>query len=263
LTLRIWQQSSLDVTRLPGYAGFMREHVGNVCAPDVVVDIHGVETGALATDEYFRYSGHYEHLKVVQIIENALRAEREGYDAVAISCFLDSGLEAAREALSIPVVSSMEVMLEVAAKCGRAVALVTRANHMTDRVDALIRQYNRQHLIVAHVALDVPMSLPALDRAYGGSQSLVDQFRQQASGLVRAGADVIIPAEGVLNTVLVKNGLLEVDGVPVLDSYGILLAYAEMLVRMRRASHRRMKERAPEEIAARLRNATAALLVRH
>lgn len=263
MTLRIWQQSSLDIKRLPGYAGFMREHAGSVCASDVTVDVHGIETGTLTDDEYFKYGGHWEHLKVTQIIENALRAEREGYDAVAISCFLDSGLEEAREALSIPVVSSMEVMLEVAAKCGRAVALVTRASHMTDRVGALIRQYNRQHLVVAHAPLDIPMSLLALEEAYAGSQTFVDRFKQQASGLVQGGADVIIPAEGVLNTVLIRNRVLEVDGAPVLDSYGILLAYAEMLVRMRRRDeHARRKEGVPEEIAARLRSATASLLAR-
>ena len=261
--MRIWQQSSLDISRLPGYAGFMGRHVGNVCSPDVEVETHGIETGTLTREEYFKYSGYGEHLKVVQIIENALRAEREGCDAVAISCFLDSGLEEARAALSIPVVSTFETVLEVAARTGNAVALVTRASHMNDRINELIRRYGHQRMVVDHVTLDFPMSLLELEAAYQGSREFVEQFRRQAQSLIRAGADVIVPAEGVLNTVLVENGVVEVDGVPVIDSYGTLMAYAEMMVRLRRRQGATRKgDKPPEQVAAQLRTATAALLVR-
>lgn len=66
-----------------------------------------------------------------------------------------------------------------------------------------------------------------------GSQEFIDSFIGQARSLIRFGVDVIIPAEGVLNTVLVHNKVSEVDGVPVLDSYGALLGMAQMLVGLR------------------------------
>lgn len=261
--MRIWQQSSLDITRLPGYAQFMSRHVGKVCAPDVTVETHGIETGALTREEYFKYSAYGEHLKVTQIIENSLHAERQGCDAVAISCFLDSGLEESRAAVSIPVVSTFETVLEVAARTGKAVALVTRGSHMNMRINELIHRYGHRQLVVDHVTLDFPMSLLALEAAYHGSREFVEQFRLQARKLIRAGADVIVPAEGVLNTVLVENGVVEVDGVPVIDSYGTLMAYAEMMVRLRRRQGAvRKDDQVPQQVAAQLREATAALLVR-
>lgn len=73
-------------------------------------------------------------------------------------------------------------------------------------------------------------------RAFAGSPGLVQRFSRQAARMVASGADVIIPAEGVVKTVLVRNSLREVEGTPVLDSYGALLAFAEMLVQLRRRS---------------------------
>lgn len=79
---------------------------------------------------------------------------------------------------------------------------------------------------------------------------------------MRRGA-LAVPAEGLLNTVLVRSGVHEIDGVPVLDSYAALLAHAEMLVRLRRASGRpRRHERIPQPIDDQLRRATAAMLLR-
>ena len=47
---------------------------------------------------------------------------------------------------------------------------------------------------------------------------------------------MIIPAEGVLNTALMRRGVKTLAGVPVMDAYGTLLCYAEMLVRLQRVS---------------------------
>ena len=263
MTTRIWQQSSLDLSQLPGYAAALREHRCGACGPETVIDVHGVETGNWLAGDYFKYSSHSNHLKVTQIIENAMCAEREGYDAVAISCFLDSGLEDARDALDIPIVSSLETTLEIASKLGHSFALITRAKHMNARVRALIRQYKYEDRVAVLTPLDFSMSLPELDKAFAGSQEFIDRFTRQASELIRSGVDVIIPAEGVLNIVLVRNGVREIDGIPVLDSYGALLAYAEMLVRIRRCSTPELKrEKVPEQVADQLRRATSAVLLR-
>ena len=67
------------------------------------------------------------------------------------------------------------------------------------------------------------------------TQSITDLTKLPGC-LVEAGVDVIIPAEGVINTVLVRNQVQQAAGVPVLDSYGALVAFAEMLVQLRRRS---------------------------
>ena len=263
MATRIWHQSYLDLAQLPGYAAMLAEHGGSVCGSDTIVDLHGVETGDWPPGEYVKYSGQGNHLKVAQIVENAIRAEREGYDAVALSVFLDPGLEDARSLLNIPVVSALETALEVASKLGRSFALITRAKWMNPRVAALVRQYRYDDRVAALTSLDFPMRLDELDAVCAAPGEFIDRFVRQASALIRSGVDVIIPAEGLLNTVLVRSGVREIEGVPVLDSYGALLAHAEMLVRIRRCSGpTTTPDGVPEQVADQLRSATAAMLLR-
>lgn len=237
---RIWLQSFTDLTQLPGYARMLAEHAERVCHSDTTVDIFGVRPGTypegVAPIEALRYPS-IRHLLDLQVIENALRAEREGYDAVAISCFYDPGLEAARSSVGIPVAGICESTLLVARSVGRSFALVGLDEANAAFLRDLVRHYGLQDSLARVVALDPPVTEPELDQAFAGSSEFVRRFeescRRQA---VLADADVLIPAEGVLNTALVHNEVQEVDGLPVLDAYTILLSYAEMLVNLRRTT---------------------------
>ena len=50
-------------------------------------------------------SNNVKYLHLAQVIENAIKAEREGYDAFVIGHFQDAGLYEARSAVGIPVVA--------------------------------------------------------------------------------------------------------------------------------------------------------------
>jgi len=234
--VRIWHQSMTDLTRLPGYEAMLRDHATRVCDPGTSVDLHGVLPGTypvgVAPIEMGR-SRWSAHLRAIQVVENALRAEREGYDAVAISSFVDPGMEEARSVVDIPVLGSLETALLLSSTVGRAFGLLALEESMAYRLRKLIRSYGFEDRVVSVAALDPPLNEHQLDKAFAGSPEFLDSFTGQARSLIRLGVDVIIPAEGVLNTVLVHNKVSEVDGVPVLDSYGALLGMAQMLVRLR------------------------------
>lgn len=235
--MRIWHQSYTDLTRLPGYAGMMAKHASKVCDPTTQVDLHGIAPGSLpegvppVTSIGFR---HARQLIDLQIIENAVIAEREGYDAVAISCFLDPGLEEARSLVDIPVVSSCEAALLMSSLVGRSFGLIALDRAMADHVRTLVARYGFHARVATVETLDPPMDEHQLDSAFADSTAFVSGFEIQARRLIAAGADVIIPAEGVLNTALVSNGVRQFDGVPVLDSYGTLLMLTETIVRLRK-----------------------------
>lgn len=59
-----------------------------------------------------------EVLAAPGVVEAALLAEAEGEDAVVIDCMLDPGLDAAREAVNIPVIGCGETALLAAARTG-------------------------------------------------------------------------------------------------------------------------------------------------
>ena len=239
MAIRIWHQSYTDLTRLPGYAAMLQEHALRICGPETVVDLHGVTPGTypegMAPIEMVGYA-YANHLVFIQIVENAIRAEREGYDAMAISCFVDPGLEIARSMVDIPVVSSCEAALLVSATIGRSPGLLTLDEIMAKEVRRLVAHYGYGDRVLEVAPMDPPLNEFQLDRAFAGSQEFVQEFTRQANHLIDRGADVIIPAEGVLNTVLVRNSVRSIGGTPVLDSYGSLLAFAEMLVQLRRRS---------------------------
>jgi len=256
---RIWHQSFLDLAQLPGYAALLDQHGRSVCGPETIVDLHGVETGEWPSGDYPKYSGQGQHLKVLQIIENAIRAQREGYDAFALSVFLDPGLHEARMLVGIPVVSALESALEVASKMGHCIGLITRSSWMNPQVEALVRRYGYADRVGALTALSHPVGLDELEKVSASPQAFISRFVEQASALVRNGVDVIVPAEGLLNTVLIRNGVREIEGIPVIDSYGVLLAAAEALVRIRRAgaSPAGKGEAPPQHVFEALRRATA------
>ena len=237
--MRIWHQSYTDLTRLPGYAGMLAEHARASSGPDTVVDLHGLRPGTypegmppVAMVGYL----YAMHLADMQVIENIIAAERQGYDAVAISCFLDPGLEEARSMVDIPVVSSCETSLLMSSLVGRSFGFLTLDGTMAGYLRKLVARYGCAGRVKIVEAMDPPIDEHELDCAFAGSPEFVDRFSQQAHRLVAAGADVIIPAEGVLNLALVRNGVKAVAGAPVLDSYGSLLALAETMVGLRRRS---------------------------
>lgn len=268
---RIWHQSMTDLERLPGYKTMLAEHALRVGNGLLQVDLHGVlpETyppgvAPVALTKY-RWA---HHLVFDQFVENAVRAEIEGYDAVAISCFVDPGLELARSAVDIPVVSSCETALLVSAAIGHSFGLITIDPAMVRIVGELVSKYGFANRVRFIESLDPPMDEFVLDQAFQGIGPLVPSFSAQARRLIaQHDVDVVIPAEGVLNTMLVRNGIREIDGVPILDSYGALLQMAEMMVRLRHTtglgpSRRLCYAKPPPDLMSPLRRLTAGVLER-
>lgn len=58
------------------------------------------------------------------IVRKVEAAEKDGYDAVVISCMMDPGVKASKEAVSIPVVGTREASYAVASILGDKVATV-------------------------------------------------------------------------------------------------------------------------------------------
>lgn len=266
---RIWHQSMTDLDRLPGYRAALAEHAGRVGAGDFEVTLHGIrpETypDGVAPVALTRYPWAH-HLIFDQIVENAVRAQAQGYDAIAISCFVDPALALVRSAVDIPVVSSCETALQVASTVGTAFGLITIDRSMVRVLRELVAAYGCAGRVLAIESLDPPVDEFELDEAFRGRGPLVERFRAHARALMqRHDIDVLIPAEGVLNTMLARNAVRDVDGVPVLDSYGALLQHADMLMRLRRRAGLATGRRAayaqpPLEIMNHLRRLTASVL---
>jgi Asp/Glu/hydantoin racemase len=271
MTTRIWHQSMTDLGHLPGYRAMLSQHAADVGQGDMRVDLHGVQPGTypagMAPVELTRYAWAH-HLIHDQFIANALRAEAEGYDAVAISCFADPALDLARSAVDIPVVSSCETALLASCAVGTTFGLLTIDVSMVRLLRGLVSKYGFSDRVRVIESLDPAMDEFELDEAFHGRGPLVERFTAQARRLIeRHDVDVLIPAEGVLNTMLVRNRVRQVDDVPIIDSYGALLLHAEMMARLRSRTglstgRRTTYAKAPADVMRHLRRITSSVLER-
>jgi allantoin racemase len=266
---RIWHQSITDLTRQVNYAATLEKQARTICHPSTVIDLHGVRPdtypkGVSAGQVSMFPWAH--HMIDIQIIENARRAEAEGYDAVAIACFHDPGLQEARSAVDIPVLGMAESALLAAAPFGTRYGLICLHDPVIPFLRRLVDGYGYRDRVVTVQALDPPVTGLELETVYEDSSLLHTRVRELAESCAKAGAEVLIPAEGILNTLFVHHDIAELGGIPIMDSFGALLAHTEMTVALRerrnmQVSRRGTYLRPSAGVVDQMRRATGAALV--
>ncbi len=195
---------------------------------------------ALAGD--FLRSLYAEHLNSVLVVEEALKAEAEGFDAVFIACWNDPLWEA-REVLSIPVGSVSEQTMLAALTMGRRFAVVTVSEKTTVAIERDIRAYGlTDRAIVRPVRSIVPESdlnaiLAANDPERIKSE-IIPRWDAVAQECIRDGAEVILIGCTFYGPLLRAAGYTSVagTGVPVVDGATIGLKYTEAMGEIARAT---------------------------
>lgn len=75
------------------------------------------------------------------VIDAAVRAERDGADAVIINCMDDPGLDAAREVVRIPVVGPAQASMHLALTLANRFAIITTSGEDVPIVRELVERY--------------------------------------------------------------------------------------------------------------------------
>ncbi|MCD6263895.1 hydrogenase expression protein HupH [Candidatus Bathyarchaeota archaeon] len=97
----------------------VRKRVGNYVRPDTEVDFVFIDYGPASIES--RYD---DVMAAPFVVKKAEWAEKNGYDAVVVSCMMDPGVKAAKEALDIPVVGPGEAARAIASILGEKVARI-------------------------------------------------------------------------------------------------------------------------------------------
>ena len=93
-----------------------------VAQPGTKIIIKAINPGLeRATDEH----PYFYFLNKQQIVETVIKAERDGYDAAIVACFLDPGVNEARSVVNIPVIGLCEATCHFACLLGKKFAVVT------------------------------------------------------------------------------------------------------------------------------------------
>ena len=234
--MRIWHQSFTDLTVMPLYRKTLAEHAAAVMRNDAAVNVHGLRPGTYAKGCAPIDAIKYRYVATVhelQICDAALVAEREGFDAVAIGCFFDPGLRAARSLVNIPVAGLGESCALVACSLARKFGLVTLCEDQSADYADLMQAYGLERRFAGAVSVDPPIDEFALEADEATARAIEERFDQACALAVARGAEIIIPADGMLNEFLVRRGRLTARGdVPVMDSVGVLFQHAAFLARL-------------------------------
>lgn len=145
-----------------------------------------------------------------------------------------TGVEA-RSAVDIPVVAMPESTLLTACSVGALSAVITVGPEIGWIARGIVARHGLQQRVAGIYPLDPPVAEAAIVRAFDDPDELLASFRAAAATAVAAHADVLIPAEGILNEVCVAHGVSEVDGASVMDGVGVTFEHALMMCRLRAA----------------------------
>ena len=229
--MRIWYQTMADISRYPEYGDALRRRAAAILRSDTEVDVHGVAAGTYAELPPSSVSIHplAYHVLLDQVIGNAIAAEREGCNVMALGSYSEPHLRIIRSAVNIPVVSLAESTLLTAMTLARRIGLVT----ITKPVGWMIEHHIDAHGLRDRTApmriIEPEVSEDDLIASIAAPGKLIAAFRETALRVIDDYADVIIPAEGILSQVLSDNGVTSIEGVSVMDCVAVTLAHAEMM----------------------------------
>lgn len=204
--------------------------------PDTEISVDCIDAGPESIE-----SAYDEVLAAPEVLDGALRAQVDGYDALIVYCFSDPAVDAARELLSIPVIGPGEASIMSAAHLAHRFSILTVLD------DTIMRHKIRVHRIgiptwrLASVrSVGIPVSRLRDDLNWTLERLLPVATRCRDDD----GAHAIILS--CLGMATLGRPIQQALGIPVIDPAFISIAWAEWLVCLG-LTHSRLSYPTPSE----------------
>ena len=227
--IRIWYQSYVDYENGKIYWDRLRSHLDSIIDPGTTVDIKGITPH----DSYAHSIVEFRCAR--EVICNAVRAEREGYDAFVIGHFQDAGLYEARSVVDIPVLALGEASMLHACQLGQRSGIITINTRYIPWFHHQITKYGLERRVTGvHAMKFEPGQILKAYESEALAEEVVELFAEQARPLVAAGCDVLVPGGGI--PMLLFSAIQEhvVDQAPVINGIPIVVKMAELAVKLKR-----------------------------
>ena len=232
--MRIWYQSLVELGSAPAYFGGLAERAKSIARSGVEVTFHGLPDGT-----YGKFSAAdvviYPYLASLHtqfILDNALRAEAEGYDVFAVGSVQEPGLEEARSLLDIPVVGYGESAMHIACSLGSKFSVVVFQSGFDQIMDLRVRRLGLTERAIPTTLIDAGFG--DVTRAMKDPALLVEIFSAAGRRAISHGAEVLIPGQLYLSEAVARAGLTRIDEVPIVDGLAATLKTAEMMADLKR-----------------------------
>jgi len=219
----------------------VQEYLDRHTSPGYKVNIRYITYGGeLPTSEY------YICVSAPYIVEEILKAEKEGYDGVIVGCFGNLAVRGAREVVKIPVIGPGAAACHVACLLGDKISIITTGSRIQHKNLKLSEKYHHQFYasirleLQAQGLLDRVVSIRTTNRSSaGGIAALAEEnlahevetlLKQGRKAIEEDGADVLVL--GCALMIGAADTLQEDLGVPVVDPTLTALKVVEMLISM-------------------------------
>lgn len=229
-----WNEATAGEPQLSPLWAALRKYFPKVARKDTEVHLrHLPVAGGYVRTLYT------ELLNNLAVVENTIRAEQEGYDAVVVGCWADPLWEA-REAVEIPVVGIGEAAILLATMLGHKLAVITVAPGVVPTIEIDLRLYGLEDRAIHRPvrALDPPSDTELLlESITDPHRRLIPNLERVARECIADGAEVIAVGCGYYGAILSLHGYNQIlnTEVPVVDCSAAGLKTAEMLVDLRRS----------------------------
>ena len=231
--MKLWYQSMSRQKAWSDYNKALRGILDRVKDPGTEIEVHGITRIGGVADQF-----HYlDYLESGEVMTNVQVAMKRGFDAFLIGNIGDPGLKSCREIANIPVLALCETSLHLACQMGRNFSLVTINEKFTPRILDNVHYYGLAGRMACwnRMKVDRILHLDAGFTDMKARKNIIDQFLKAANANVEAGAEVIIPAGGVVMALLAEAGIHQADrNTPILNGITALVKQAEAVVKINR-----------------------------
>lgn len=232
--MRIWYQSLVDGGRTQSYFDGLAARARSIARPGVEVQFASMPQGTYGSHvpaEVVIYP-YIMSLNIQCILDNALKAEAEGYDVFAVGSVQDPGLEEARSLVDIPVVGYGEAAMHFACLLGSRFAVIAFQAGFDQMMDLRIERLGLKARALPTLLMDATFN--DVGQAADDPSRLVERFTRTAQEAIRNGAEALIPGQLYLSEAIAHAGVTRIDDVPVVDALTATLKMAEAMGDMKR-----------------------------
>jgi allantoin racemase len=199
-------------------------------AADLELDFRPVKAGPALYDSYHDYV-----LADFAMLEAGLEAADDGYDALCIDTMSDSGANALRSMLDIPVIAPGRASYLTALMLGHRFSVLTQWDGWIALYHKGVREYGLEQHLVSVRSINTP---PDVENLLGGKEDVVfPKLRDAGLRCVEDGADVICLGSTTMHQA--HAYLREHLPVPIINPGPLTYKLAETMLALRLTQSRR------------------------
>ena len=238
MTHKIWFQGATDRVAHAPYISRLEPHLKAILDPGFSCTFNTVTPPATTTHALTEFR------MARAFIRNAVKAESEGYSAIAITHFQDAGLAEVKSVVDIPVLGLGETSLFHACTLGRKLGLITINPVFIPWHEDQVVRYGLERRVVGVRAVDGLVSefMNAFSSAEGLAAMKV-KWEREVRALLAAGADVIVPAGGLPMLMFGTEQGANFEGAPIVNGLTVIAKAAEAAIKLRALGHGHVSRR--------------------